>query len=82
MAEIKDIPMPDQVKAKLLQFGVKESDIDTKSAMLVSLYKQALEGNVSAIKEVNKMLNQVEEKHEERIRDITKEVQAEEKIIS
>ena len=82
MAEIINIPMPDQVKAKLLQFGIKEDDIDTKSAMIVSLYKQALEGNVSAIKEMNKMLNQVEEKQEEKIQDITKKVQAEEKRIT
>lgn len=81
MAEIINIPMPDAVKAKLLQFGIKEDDIDTKSAMIVSLYKQALEGNVSAIKEMNKMLNQVEEKQEEKIQDITKKVQAEEKRI-
>ena len=82
MAEIINIPMPDAVKAKLLQFGIKEDDIDTKSAMIVSLYKQALEGNVSAIKEMNKMLNQVEEKQEEKIQDITKKVQAEEKRIT
>lgn len=81
MAEVINIPMPDAVKAKLLQFGIKEDDIDTKSAMIVSLYKQALEGNVSAIKEMNKMLNQVEEKQEEKIQDITKKVQAEEKRI-
>lgn len=81
MAEVINIPMPDAVKAKLLQFGMKEDDIDTKSAMIVSLYKQALEGNVSAIKEMNKMLNQVEEKQEEKIQDITKKVQAEEKRI-
>ena len=81
MAEIINIPMPDAVKAKLLQFGIKEDDIDTKSAMIVSLYKQALEGNVSAIKEMNKMLNQVEEKQEEKIQDLTKKVQAEEKRI-
>ena len=82
MAEVINIPMPDAVKAKLLQFGIKEDDIDTKSAMIVSLYKQALEGNVSAIKEMNKMLNQVEEKQEEKIQDITKKVQAEEKRIT
>jgi len=81
MAEVINIPMPDAVKAKLLQFGIKEDDIDTKSAMIVSLYKQALEGNVSAIKEMNKMLNQVEEKQEEKVQDITKKVQAEEKRI-
>lgn len=81
MAEVINIPMPDAVKAKLLQFGIKEDDIDTKSAMIVSLYKQALEGNVSAIKEMNKMLNQVEEKQEEKIQDITKKVQAEERRI-
>lgn len=76
-----NLPMPDMVKAKLVQFGIPEEDIDTKSAMLVSLYKQALEGNVSAIKEMNKMLNNVEEKQEEKIRDISKEVAREEKKI-
>lgn len=74
--------MPDLVKAKLVQFGIKEEDIDTESAMLVSLYKQALEGNVSAIKEMNRMLNHVEEKQEEKIRDISKEVAKEEKRIT
>lgn len=74
--------MPDLVKAKLVQFGIKEEDIDTESAMLVSLYKQALEGNVSAIKEMNRMLNHVEEKQEEKIRDISKEVEKEERRIT
>lgn len=73
--------MPDMVKAKLLQFGIKEEDIDTESAMLVSLFKQALEGKVSAIKEINKMLNNAEEKQEEKLHDISKEVAKEEKKI-
>lgn len=79
--KIIEMPMPDLVKAKMVSFGIKEEDIDTQSAMLVSLYKQALEGNVSAIKEMNRMLNTVEEKQEEKVRDISKEVAKEEKRI-
>lgn len=81
MSKIKELPMPDMVKAKLLQFGIKEDDIDAESALIVSLYKQALEGKVSAIKEMQKMLGTVEQKQEEKIRDITKEVAKEEKRI-
>lgn len=81
MAKIENLPMPDLVKAKLVSFGIPEEDIDNESALLVSLYKQALDGNVSAIREMNKMLNRVDEKQEEKQRDISKEVAKEEKRI-
>ena len=81
MAKIDNLPMPEMVKAKLVSFGIPEEEIDNESALLVSLYKQALDGNVSAIREMNKMLNRVDEKQEEKQRDITKEVAKEEKRI-
>lgn len=82
MGKITEIPMPDMVKAKLVQFGMKEEDIDTESALLVSLYKEALAGKVSAIREMQKMIGNVDQKQEEKIRDITKEVAKEEKRIT
>lgn len=82
MAKIDKLPMPDMVKAKMLQFGIKEEDIDNESAMIVSLYKEAIGGNVSAIKEINKMLSTKDNRPEEKQKDITKDIKKEEaKII-
>lgn len=79
--EIKDIPVPSKIKNQLLQLGLEESEIDNETAIAVSLYQQALKGNVSAIDKVQKMIKTPEQKEEEKVRDITKEVEKEEKRI-
>lgn len=81
MADIGNIPIPDQVKEKLRKLGIEEKDIDNETAMLVSLYQQALKGNVSAIDKVQKMFNSPEVQ-EEKNKDITKEVKKEERRIT
>ena len=80
MADIVDIPIPHQVKEQLKKFGIDEKNVDNETAILVSLYQQALKGNVSAISQIQKMFNTKEEK-EEKVKDITEDVKKEEKRI-
>lgn len=81
MADIVNIPIPDQVKDKLRRFGIDEKDVDNETAILVSLYQQALKGNVSAIDKIQKMFNNTETVKEEKAKDITEDVKKEEKKI-
>lgn len=80
MADIVNIPIPDQVKDKLRRFGIDEKDVDNETAILVSLYQQALKGNVSAIDKIQKMFNNTEIE-EEKAKDITEDVKKEERRI-
>lgn len=80
MANAKKIPIPEAVKSKLLGLGIPEEDINNETAIIVSLYQQALKGNVSAIDKIQKMFD-TPDKKEEQIEDITKEVEKEEKRI-
>lgn len=80
MDNVKKIPIPDSVKAKMLGFGISEEDINNETAIVVSLYQQALKGNVSAIKQIQNMFK-TPEKEEEQTKDISKEVAKEEKRI-
>lgn len=80
MADIVNIPIPDQVKEKLRKLGIKEKDVDNETAILVSLYQQALKGNVSAIDKIQKLFD-APEKEEEKVKDITADVKKEEKRI-
>lgn len=80
MANVKKIPIPEAVKTKLLGLGISEEDINNETAIIVSLYQQALKGNVSAIDKIQKMF-ETPEKKEDKINDITKEVEKEEKKI-
>lgn len=78
--EIMDMPVPDKIKNQLLALGLDESEINNETAIAVSLYQQALKGNVSAIDKVQKMIKTPEQEDEE-VKDITKEVEKEEKRI-
>ncbi|MEE0929600.1 MAG: hypothetical protein UIM53_01210 [Acutalibacteraceae bacterium] len=80
MADIVNIPIPDQVKDKLRRLGIEEKDVDNETAILVSLYQQALKGNVSAIDKIQKMFD-APEKEDEKVKDITEDVKKEEKRI-
>lgn len=80
MASI-EIPVPEQVRTRLLTLGIDEKDIDNQMAIYVSLYQQALKGNVNACTQYLKLFS-TEEKEEEQVKDITKEVAEEEKRIT
>lgn len=80
MADIVNIPIPEQVKEKLRKLGIEEKDVDNETAILVSLYQQALKGNVSAISQIQKMFDAPEEE-DKKVKDITEEVKKEEKRI-
>lgn len=80
MADIVNIPIPEQVKEKLRKLGIEEKDVDNETAILVSLYQQALKGNVSAISQIQKMFDAPEEE-DKKAKDITEEVKKEEKRI-
>lgn len=76
---IKDIPLNTQQKEKLIALGFDEKDINNQTLIDITLWKQALNGNVTALNTVKKMLEAKEEEPEETNQDITKEVNAEEK---
>lgn len=80
MADIVNIPIPENVKDKLRKLGIEEKDVDNETAILVSLYQQALKGNVSAIDKIQKMFESPSSE-EDKVKDITKEVEKEEKRI-
>ncbi len=80
MANIGNMPIPQQVKDKLQNLGIAEEDINNETVVLYSLFTQAIQGNVSAITQVQKLFNDKEEEPEE-TKDITKEVEKEEKRI-
>lgn len=80
MPDIGNMPIPQQVRDKLQNLGIAEEDINNETVVLYSLFTQAIQGNVSAIKEVKKLFNDKEEEPEEN-KDITKEVEKEEKRI-
>ena len=73
-----DIPMPKQVRERLKALGIKEDDIDNQVAIYVSLYQQALKGNVNACSQYLKLFENEEEIPEEK-KDITEAVKEEEK---
>ena len=79
MSIINKIELSDLNKAKLKQAGLTDEEINNENAVLVSLYQQALKGNVSAIKMLTKMFDNTETKEEEKEKDISKEVEKEEK---
>lgn len=80
MAKTKNIPIPDNIKQQLEKFGIDKNEIDNETALTVALYKEALGGNVSAIREFNKLVDSDEEPTE-KAKDISKEVAQEEKKI-
>lgn len=76
--KVESIPIPESVKQKLLTLGIDEKEIDNQTAIIVSLYQQALKGNVSAINTISKLFTE-EEEQELKVKDTTKEVEKEEK---
>lgn len=81
MATGVEIPVPEQVRERLLTLGIDEKNIDNQMAIYVSLYQQALKGNVNACSQYLKLFAN-EEQQEEKTKDITKAVQQEEKSIT
>ena len=75
-----EIPLPEQVRERLLALGIDEKNIDSQMAIYVSLYQQALKGNVNACSQYLKLFAN-DEPAENTARDITKDVEAEEKRI-
>lgn len=76
-----EIPVPEQVRERLLALGIDEKNIDNQMAIYVSLYQQALKGNVNACSQYLKLFA-TEEQVDETAKDISKEVDAEEKSIT
>jgi len=80
---IDNIEIPDSIKAKLQSLGLKDEDINNEAAVIVSLYQQAIKGNVSAAKYIQELVStpdKSQQKEDQEIKkDITKDVQKEEK---
>lgn len=76
-----EIPVPEQVRDRLLALGIDEKNIDNQMAIYVSLYQQALKGNVNACSQYLKLFANEEQKEEE-AKDISKDVAEEEKRIT
>lgn len=76
-----EIPVPEQVRERLLALGIDEQNIDNQMAIYVSLYQQALKGNVNACLQYLKLFA-TEEQPKEESRDITKDVKQEEQNIT
>ena len=79
--KIDKLPIPDSVYNQLLNFGIPANEINNETALTVSLYLQAMKGNVSAINELKKELADQEELKKEKIKDISKDIVKEEKRI-
>ena len=76
-----EIPVPKQVRERLIALGIKEADIDNQMAIYVSLYQQALKGNVNACSQYLKLFEN-EETIEENKKDISEAVKKEEQRIT
>lgn len=81
MAMIKKIPLTENQKEKLLALGFEEEEINNETLIDITLWKQALSGNVSALNTVKNMLEDKSTADDDVHFDITKEVKAEEKKI-
>lgn len=80
--EINNFKVPSSVQASLMKLGISEEDINAETAINVSLYLQALKGNVSAINALKKQFEDNENIiKEKKAKDITKLVEKEEKRI-
>lgn len=75
-----EIPIPKQVKERLKALGIKDDDIDNQMAIYVSLYQQALKGNVNACSQYLKLFENEEDIQEDK-KDITDAVKKEEQRI-
>lgn len=77
---IKSIPLTAKQREQLLALGFKEEEINNQTLIDITLWKQALNGNVNALNTIRSMLDEQEEEIEP-IEDISKEVEKEEKKI-
>ena len=73
MPNIGNMPIPQQVKDKLQNLGIAEEDINNETVVLYSLFTQAIQGNVSAITQVQKLFNDKEEEPERPLEEYSKE---------
>lgn len=79
---VNDFKVPEQIQKNLLKLGIQEDEINAETAINVSLYLQALKGNVTAINTLKKQFeNQENILKEQKAKDITKLVKKEEKKI-
>lgn len=76
---IKCVPLTVKQKEQLLSLGFKEEEINNQTLIDVTLWKQALSGNVKALNTIRELLSEQEDTINESIEDITEEVKIEEK---
>lgn len=81
MGKIKTLPLTQTQKEQLIALGFEESEIDNQTLIDVTLYRQALSGNVTALSAIKKMFESKDEEPEMKSVDITKEVEKEEKTL-
>lgn len=80
--DINNFKVPDKIQSNLMKLGVSEKDINAETAINVSLYLQALKGNVTAINTLKKQFEDEENiAKEKKQKDITNLVKKEEKKI-
>ena len=72
--------MSSKQREQLINLGFKEEEINNQTLIDITLWKQALNGNVNALNTIRNMLDEQSEV-DEPIQDTTKEVEAEEKKI-
>lgn len=75
---IKQIPLTAKQREQLINLGFKEEEINNQTLIDITLWKQALNGNVNALNTIRSMLDDQEDKIDE-AEDITEEVEKEEK---
>ena len=80
--EINNLKVPTSIQNNLLKLGISEDEINAETAINVSLYLQALKGNVSAINALKKQFEDEENViKDKKAKDITNLVKKEEKKI-
>lgn len=72
------IELTENQKSQLRQLGFKDEEMTPELLVNIKLYEQALHGNVSAINSIRNSFN-TDDKVEESVEDLSKEVEAEEK---
>lgn len=81
-SDINNFKVPKNVENILTKVGIEEKDINAETAINVSLYLQALKGNVTAINTLKKQFEDEEnEIKDKKAKDITKLVKKEENKI-
>nr|DAY50922.1 MAG TPA: hypothetical protein [Caudoviricetes sp.] len=81
-SEINDFKVPLKIQENLLKLGIQENEINAETAINLSLYLQALKGNISAINAIKKQFKDEENIiKEKKANDITALVKKEERKI-